>query len=73
MSAPATTRTASDIGDIGHNGPSTADRIAAFLEDQADRFQRSAAQHRDSHELRVRANAYRVAASDVRARLFEVD
>ena len=54
----------------GHNGKPDADRIADYLESKAQRFIDRAAKS-GNPELRTRASTLEVAASDIRARLFE--
>lgn len=54
----------------GHNGEPDADRIAAYIEQRAERFNdRAAATGRT--ELLTRATTLNAMASDIRARLFE--
>lgn len=54
----------------GHNGKPDADRIADYLEGKAERFRCFAAKNGNT-ELRSHATALAVAASDIRARLYE--
>ena len=54
----------------GHNGKPTAERIADYLEGKAERFNDRARQT-GNPEMRARATTLHVAASDIRARLFE--
>lgn len=54
----------------GHNGKPDADRIADYLEGKAERF-KSQATKTGNVDLRSHATALAVAASDIRARLFE--
>ncbi len=54
----------------GHNGKPDADRIADYLEGKAERFKNWAAKNGNA-EMRSQATALVVAASDIRARLFE--
>lgn len=54
---------------IGHNGPDEPEIIADYLDRQAERFAARAGKTGNG-DLSVRASAYRVAASDVRARLY---
>lgn len=55
---------------LGHNGKPDADRIADYLEGKAERFRSFAAKNGNT-ELRSHATALAVAASDIRARLYE--
>lgn len=54
----------------GHNGKPDADRIADYLEGKAERFKSRAAKTGNT-DLRSHATALVVAASDIRARLYE--
>jgi hypothetical protein len=54
----------------GHNGKPDADRIADYLESKAERFKSHAAKTGNT-DLRSHATALVVAASDIRARLYE--
>src|SRR3546814_7990319 len=56
--------------EFGSNGEPDADRIATYLDVKAQRFNDLARRTGDL-ELRVRANTLNVAASDIRAGLFE--
>jgi len=54
----------------GHNGEPDADRIAAYIEHRAERFNDRAAVTGNA-ELLTRATTLNAVASDIRARLFE--
>lgn len=54
----------------GHNGKPDADRIADYLECKADRLKNWAAKTGNT-DMRSHATALVVAASDIRARLYE--
>ncbi|WOF44289.1 hypothetical protein KNJ79_05000 [Sphingopyxis indica] len=49
-----------------HNGPTPTERIADYLDSRADRFAKES-----SSDARIRANALRVEASNIRAGLIE--
>src|SRR3546814_11462392 len=63
-------REAMTTHEFGSNGEPDADRIATYLDVKAQRFNDLARRTGDL-ELRVRANTLNVAASDIRAGLFE--
>lgn len=57
--------------EIGHNGLSEPERIADWMDGLAAKLRDRGRQRTDGQDMAIRANALEVAASGVRARLYE--